>query len=72
MNEMNNWYFSFVSADAAKPSRFADIIPIFGHESQDWESHLHRDKTVALVTGGARRVGKAIVENLAANGFAVA
>lgn len=27
---------------------------------------------VALVTGGARRIGKAIVEDLAANGFAVA
>ncbi|TIP47863.1 MAG: short-chain dehydrogenase, partial [Mesorhizobium sp.] len=27
---------------------------------------------VALVTGGARRIGKAIVEDLAANDFAVA
>ncbi len=29
-------------------------------------------QTVALVTGGARRIGKAIVRDLAANGFAVA
>lgn len=33
---------------------------------------MHTDKTVVLVTGGAKRVGKAIVENLAADGFAVA
>ncbi|SDO96250.1 SDR family oxidoreductase [Phyllobacterium sp. OV277] len=33
---------------------------------------MQTDKTVVLVTGGAKRVGKAIVENLAANGFAVA
>lgn len=30
------------------------------------------DRTVALVTGGAKRIGKAIVEDLAAHGFAVA
>ncbi|TIT86299.1 MAG: SDR family NAD(P)-dependent oxidoreductase, partial [Mesorhizobium sp.] len=30
------------------------------------------DAGVALVTGGARRIGKAIVEDLAAHGFAVA
>src|SRR5689334_13671873 len=30
------------------------------------------DRPVALVTGGAKRVGRAIVEKLAAEGFAVA
>src|SRR5215208_4748248 len=30
------------------------------------------EKRVALVTGGAKRVGRAIVETLAARGFAVA
>lgn len=30
------------------------------------------DKQVALVTGGARRIGRAIVEDLAANGFDIA
>ncbi|MGH6861829.1 MAG: SDR family oxidoreductase [Phyllobacterium sp.] len=30
------------------------------------------EPTVALVTGGAKRIGRAIVEDLAANGFAVA
>ncbi|WP_051614477.1 SDR family oxidoreductase [Phyllobacterium sp. UNC302MFCol5.2] len=33
---------------------------------------LKIDRTVALVTGGAKRIGKAIVEDLAAHGFAVA
>lgn len=33
---------------------------------------MKTDRTVALVTGGARRIGKAIVEDLAAHGFAVA
>ena len=32
---------------------------------------MKTDRPVALVTGGARRIGKAIVEDLAANGFAV-
>jgi NAD(P)-dependent dehydrogenase (short-subunit alcohol dehydrogenase family) len=35
-------------------------------------SMFHHNKPVALVTGGARRIGAAIVEDLAANGFAVA
>lgn len=35
--------------------------------------HLSRDRQpTALVTGGARRIGRAIVQDLAANGFAVA
>ncbi|MCU0832488.1 MAG: SDR family oxidoreductase [Rhizobiaceae bacterium] len=33
---------------------------------------LHHNKPVALVTGGAKRIGAAIVNDLAANGFAVA
>jgi len=33
---------------------------------------MRENGRVALVTGGARRVGRAIVEDLAANGFAVA
>ncbi|TPK98246.1 MULTISPECIES: SDR family oxidoreductase [unclassified Mesorhizobium] len=33
---------------------------------------MRQATAVALVTGGARRIGKAIVEDLAANGFAVA
>ncbi|WP_224544042.1 SDR family oxidoreductase [Mesorhizobium sp. CA16] len=33
---------------------------------------MRQATTVALVTGGARRIGKAIVEDLAANSFAVA
>ena len=33
---------------------------------------LNKPLKTALVTGGARRIGKAIVEDLAANGFAVA
>jgi NAD(P)-dependent dehydrogenase (short-subunit alcohol dehydrogenase family) len=33
---------------------------------------LHHNKPVALVTGGAKRIGAAIVQDLAANGFAVA
>ena len=33
---------------------------------------LNKPLKTALVTGGARRIGKAIVENLAAHGFAVA
>lgn len=68
----NDFNISFVSAKAGKHSRFRYILPIFRHESQHRESHLQTDKTVVLVTGGAKRVGKAIVENLAANGFAVA
>lgn len=32
----------------------------------------NRMKATALVTGGAKRLGRAIVEDLAANGFAVA
>lgn len=40
-----------------------------------YESHHGTQRTslkTALVTGGAKRIGKAIVEDLAANGFAVA
>jgi NAD(P)-dependent dehydrogenase (short-subunit alcohol dehydrogenase family) len=33
---------------------------------------LHHNKPVALVTGGAKRIGAAVVNDLAANGFAVA
>src|SRR4051794_4688247 len=33
---------------------------------------MANDRRVALVTGGAKRVGRAIVERLAADGFAVA
>lgn len=33
---------------------------------------MAEEKGVALVTGGARRIGRAIVEDLAANGYAVA
>ncbi len=33
---------------------------------------MAREQHVALVTGGARRIGRAIAEDLAANGFAVA
>jgi NAD(P)-dependent dehydrogenase (short-subunit alcohol dehydrogenase family) len=42
---------------------------------QKYESHngtLRAPLKTALVTGGARRIGKAIVEDLAAHGFAVA
>ncbi len=33
---------------------------------------MKTDRTVVLVTGGAKRIGKAIVDDLAAHGFAVA
>ena len=33
---------------------------------------MHRDRRTALVTGGARRIGEAIVRDLAAHGWAVA
>ena len=33
---------------------------------------MRKAAETALVTGGAKRIGKAIVEDLAANGFAVA
>jgi NAD(P)-dependent dehydrogenase (short-subunit alcohol dehydrogenase family) len=36
------------------------------------EHHLKSDQPVVLVTGGAKRIGKAIVKDLAAHGFAVA
>ncbi len=42
---------------------------------QRYESHNGKQRTplkTALVTGGAKRIGKAIVEDLAAHGFAVA
>ncbi|TJX63543.1 MAG: short-chain dehydrogenase, partial [Mesorhizobium sp.] len=33
---------------------------------------MSKATAVALVTGGAKRIGKAIVEDLASHGFAVA